>query len=109
MITPEYESALHQHGLRAFFGRDASIQPGSLQEIMLHETAVAWMRDRLTKSAPRNSWQESVGEYGARLKACATFINDNYDVAGLCHALPQRLAELDRCRGDRLPKWAAQK
>ena len=104
LITPEYDAALRQHGLWAMFDRDASIQPGSLQEVMLHETAVAWMRDRLTKTRPQRSWQETVGEYCARLKACATFINENYDVAGLCRALPQRLAELDRRQGDRLSK-----
>ena len=104
MITPEYERVLRQHGLRAFFDHSAATQPGSLQEIMLHETAVAWMRDRLTKTSPRKSWQESVGEYCTRLKACATFINDHYDVAGLCRVLPQRLTDLDRLRGDRLSK-----
>ena len=41
VITPQYRAALHRHGLRAFFGCDASVQPGQLQEVMLHETAVA--------------------------------------------------------------------
>ena len=71
---------------------------------MLHETAVARMRDRLVKTTPQRAWQESVEEYCTRLKACATYINDNYNVQGLCRELPQRLAELDRRQGDRLRK-----
>ena len=46
-ITPGYRAALQANGLRAFFNDDASVQPGQLQEVMLHETAVAWMRVRL--------------------------------------------------------------
>ena len=84
--------------------RDASIQPGSLQEVMLHEVALAWMRDRLVKTTPQRAWQETVEEYCTRLKACAAYINDNYDVQGLCRVLPQRLEELDRRQGDRLRK-----
>ena len=45
--TPGYRAALQANGLRAFFNDDASVQPGQLQEVMLHETAVAWMRVRL--------------------------------------------------------------
>ena len=41
-ITPEYSSALQEHGLRAFMGYNASRQPGDLKELMLHETAMAW-------------------------------------------------------------------
>ena len=44
-ITARYAVALDAHGLQSFFGDDASIQPGKLQEIMLHETAVEWVYD----------------------------------------------------------------
>ena len=104
MIAPQYRDALRRHGLRAFFGCDASAQPGQLQEVMLHETAVAWMRERLKKTLPTRSWAESLDDYGAWLKACAAYINEEHDVAGLCLGLPKRLAELDRRRGDRLCK-----
>ncbi len=36
-ITPEYKEALAEHGPRAYYGDDASVQPGSLQEVLLHE------------------------------------------------------------------------
>ena len=52
-ITTKYKAALQANGLQAFFNTDASIQPGKLQEVMLHETAVSWllgMRDRASGS-----------------------------------------------------------
>ena len=53
MITPQYRAALRRHGLRAFFDFDASAQLGQLQEVMLYETAVAWMRERLKNVATK--------------------------------------------------------
>lgn len=50
-ITPEYKAALGDAGLTAYWGDDASAQPGNLQEMMLHETTVSWMRTRLSESA----------------------------------------------------------
>ena len=83
--TPqEYRGALGRHDRRAFFPADASVQPGQLQEVMLHETAVSWMRDSLAKTLPKRS-------------AC--------DVDGLCRELPSRVKDLDRRQGDRLAKW----
>ena len=103
-ITDDYSESLKQHQLKAFFGADASQQPGELQELMLHETAVAWVRHRLTKTRPKQAWTETLGEYRARLKNCAAYINDNYDVEGLCRGLPKRLRTLDERRGDRIDK-----
>ena len=71
---------------------------------MLHETAVSWMREKLTKTLPTKCWEETVEAYRARLKACAAQINGAYDVEGLCRELPSRVADLDRRKGDRLAK-----
>ena len=103
-ITAGYRNALRAHGLKAFFGDDASIQPGQLQDFLLHETAMAWMRDRLKKTKPRQAWTETVDAYRSRLKACAAYCNENYDVEGLCREVPGRLQELVKRQGDRLPK-----
>eukprot|EP00959_Pyramimonas_sp_CCMP1952_P057247 1194864-Pyramimonas_sp.AAC.1 len=35
------------------FPEHAFVQPSQLQEAMLRETAVSWMRDRLTKTLPK--------------------------------------------------------
>ena len=36
------------------------------------------------------------------MKECETWINAEYDVAGLCRAMPRRLAKLREKGGDRL-------
>ena len=61
-ITPGYDAALKTHNLRAYFGNDASIQPGQLQEVMLHETAVSW-----TRPADKDAAEEQLGGDGGRL------------------------------------------
>ena len=51
-ITPEYSAALREHSLKAFMGADAARQPGDLQDLMLHETAVSWLSSRLALTTP---------------------------------------------------------
>ena len=103
-ITDGYRTALRDHGLKSFMGPDASVQPGCLQELMLHETAMAWVRERLKKTVPRSPWDESVDAYGRRLKGVAEYINRHYNVDGLCRELLDRVAMLLQAGGDRIPK-----
>ena len=103
-ITPGYRDALRQHGLKAFMGSDASMQPGTLQELMLHETAMAWVRQRLARTLPKIPWQETIPEYISRLKQVACYINDQYDVDGLNRELPMRVEKLLASDGDRINK-----
>jgi hypothetical protein len=49
-ITTEYEQALAENNLQAFMGGDASHQHGSMQNFLLHEPAVSWLRHRLAQS-----------------------------------------------------------
>jgi hypothetical protein len=71
---------------------------------MLHETAVAWMRYRLSVTVPKKPWEETVEAYGARLRTAAAHINAHFDVDGLCRALPRRAAALIKAEGGRLAK-----
>lgn len=103
-MTDGYLDALRAHKLRAFFPKNASVQPGQLQEFMLHETAESWMRNQLTKTLPQKPWEETVDDYHTRLRACAAYINDNYDVEGLCKELPQRVESFLARKGDRIHK-----
>ena len=103
-ITDQYSASLKFHDLKAFFPKSAAVQPGQLQEVMLHETAVSWMRDRLTKTLPKRCWEEAPEAYRARLKACAAHINGTCDVEGLCRELPSRVKDLADREGDRLAK-----
>ena len=90
------------HSLRAYYDDNASVQPGNLKDVLLHETAVSWVRLRDTRTQPRHLWKETVAEYGTRLTRIAHFINSKYNVESLCRELPQRLRELVAAQGDRL-------
>ena len=45
-IAPEFTGASQQKFLKAEYGDNASTQHGVLHEAMLHDTAVAWIRDQ---------------------------------------------------------------
>ncbi len=103
-ITNKYKGALQEHGLRAYYGNDASVQPGNLQEVMLHESAVAWIRKRETVTQCRQPWTETAAGFSARLRSICQYINANYDVEGLCKDLPNRLQKVRDKGGDRINK-----
>ena len=100
----DIEAALADHGLRAFMGDDASQQPGSLWEMMLHETAVSWIRRGLTWTFPPRPWEETPTEFARRLRAVVEDINARHRVEGLCRELPQRVRALHAAQGGRLDK-----
>jgi hypothetical protein len=103
-ITPEYARALQRSHLRPFMGENALVQPGQLQEMMLHETSVSWIRRKLEVTLPSNPWEETRQQYEARLKDAVRQINESHDVAGLTHEFPDRIARLIATKGDRLAK-----
>ena len=103
-ITDEYRDALTAHALTAFMADDASRQPGSLQELMLHETAVAWVRRGLTWTLPARPWEETTEAFGARLREVVRKVNDEYNVEGLCRELPTRVEILYDAEGGKLQK-----
>ena len=85
-------------------GEDGSQQPGDLKDLMLHETAVAWLTQRLRVTTPAQSWKETAEDFGARSRAAADFVNTHYDVEGLQRELPARLVELRNREGGRIGK-----
>ena len=101
-ITPEYKAAVREHGFKTYYGDSAYVQPGALQEVMLHETAVAWVRRRETVTQTREPWRETVAEFGDRLRGICQHINEKYDVEGLCRKLPGRLQKIVDAGGDRI-------
>ena len=93
-ITTEFQAALETHGLKAFHGADASLQPGQSGDRWLHETAVAWTRNRLKRTLPKDPWQEAEAAFGKRLKLAQDYAHTHYDVASLCLAMPGRMRTL---------------
>lgn len=69
---------------------------------MLHETAVAWIRNRQKVTTPKEPWAETVEQFGQRMREIVTYCNDNYDVEGLCKELPVRVQKLVDNKGGRL-------
>ena len=76
---------------------------GQHQEVLLHETAVAWVRHREKTVRPVRPWEETPAQYATRLRSIFQDINDNLDVEGLCWSLPERLQALVDAEGDRIP------
>ena len=103
-ITYQFKHALTDHGLTTFMRDDAAQQPGMLQEMMLHETAVSWIRKGLAQTLPARAWEESVDDYASRLKEVVRRVNMHYDVDGLCRALPARIQLLIDAQGGKLGK-----
>ena len=101
-ITRQFQAALEANNFTAFMGDNASKQPGNLQELMLHETAVSWLRTRLAESVPQRAWLETRDAFAARLKQCCDKVNRDLDVDGLCKSFPKRIAKLRARKGDRL-------
>ena len=79
-------------------------QPPDLADVLLHETANAWLAHRLDRSALQlaEPWKESPHDFERRLQACVRDLNSTCDVRGLCMDFPERLRELGRRGGDRL-------
>ncbi len=101
-ITKEFKEALGTHSLTCIMGDDASGQPGNLQDVLLHETAVSWLRLRLTASTPARCWEETPVQYTSRLKRCCDDVNQNLKVDDLCNAWPKRIRKVRDLEGGRL-------
>ena len=95
---------LRQHDLAAFMGDDAREQPNTLAQVLLHETAVAWVRLQQTRTTPRQPWAETRAAFGERMRAIARRINEEYNVEALCREFPGRIQKLIDLDGDNLTK-----
>ena len=76
--------------------------PGNLQDVLLHETAVSWLRLRLTESTPARCWEGAPVQYTSRLKRCCDDVNQNLKVDDLCNAWPKRIRKVRDLEGGRL-------
>ena len=90
-ITPGYKAALRQHGLRNFLADNCGLQPGQLGDVLLHETAVAWIRRRERLTVPSRAWEETREEFSTRIMGLVREFNRDYDVESLCRQFPRRL------------------
>ena len=108
-ITGDYESACKEHGFKPWQGSNAKqgphAQPRDIPDVLLHETAISWLRRGEEGTRPKKPWEETPKEFAVRLQKAAKSVNENYNVRDLALEFPDRLHALVRktC-GDRLQK-----
>ena len=103
-ITAEWQAGLAAAELRAYQGDDAGAQPGQVGDVLLHETAVSWLRAGLTATTPASPETETEEEYYARLQEVCADVNRRHDVEGLCKGFRARLQKVVEKEGDAIGK-----
>ena len=108
-ITSDYEVALREHKFQTWTGTNALKgprgQPGDIGDMLLHETAISWLRRQEEKSRPVLPWEETPQEFAARLQRAVDHINTTFKVRAMSLEFPDRLDLLvNKTKGDRLPK-----
>ncbi len=81
-------------GLRPFAGEHAGAQPPDIPDVLLHETAISWVKSREGKTRPPKAWEETREAFTARMRGIVQEVNASCDVEGLCYGFLKRLGEL---------------
>ena len=80
-------------------------QPGDVADVLLHETAISWLKASLAKSDAnvQSRWKETPEELAKRITTVVRELNAECEVANLCRKWPARLQALKAAEGGRLP------
>ena len=103
-LVKAYEKAVTDEGFRPPTGDDAPWQPADIPDVLVHEAVVAWLRNYLRK----HPWRQPGSSVAAREKfveLANDFVkhaNKELEVEALCKAMPNRLQELVKNRGEKL-------
>ena len=102
-VVNAYAASVHRNQFHLYWGPDAARQSPDMPDMLLHETAVAWFRNVMRKSPPEVlPWEETQALWTRRAKKAVTYVNKEYDVAGLCREFPSRLKDVMDGAGERL-------
>ncbi len=102
-IVATHNNALRETGFRSFMGPDAKAQAPDMGDLLLHETAASWFRNRLRRIKPRClPWEERHAQWTRRAQVAVEYVNENYDAEQLCRDFPDRLRECQAASGGRL-------
>ena len=105
-ITGDYESACRECGFKPWAGTNSKkgprAQPREIGDVLLHETAISWLRREEENTRPRAPWLETPVELERRMLAAVRHINKEFDVRSLSIQVPERLHALVVTDGDRL-------
>ena len=104
-VTAAYGEAVHNRGFRLYSGDEFADQPSDLADILLHETAAATFRKRLTATPPVvKPWLESHKQFKKRVAGVVAEANRKMKLQRLCCEYPARIDLLIQKNGDRLRK-----
>jgi len=103
-IVPAYRAALRAGGFRPFAGDQADWQPADCPGVLLHETAVGWIRQFFKKHpfSRSRSLDSNVARVKTLMATCVAHINAKHRVCDLCSSFPRRLGALVEGEGERL-------
>ena len=101
-VTGAYDRAVRECGFKLFWGPDAKQQSPEMPDLLLHETAVSWVRNKLRRAKPETMpWKETPAQWSRRMMAAVGEANLG-DVDGLCKQFPERLEECVAAGGNKL-------
>ena len=89
-------------GFRPFAGDFAAEQPPDIPDVLVHETAISWVKLREGRTKPARPWEETREAFTARIRGIVQEVNASCDVEGLCRGFTKRLEELVEHKGGRL-------
>ena len=67
--------------------------------MLLHETAVGWLRERMLRAVPAQPWNEGREAYLTRSRDQCAKLNGECEVEALCRDFLERLADLQAKKG----------
>ena len=74
-----------------------------MPDILLHETAVSWVRNAMRRTKPVClPWEETPEQWSRRMLQCVDEVNRSCDVEGLCRRFHDRIDECLAEGGNRL-------
>lgn len=84
-ICREYHEALEEQGYTAWAGESSKWQPSDIPDILLHETAVAWVRKFLRQHPIKlgTDMERNITKLEGKLKEAEEHINEHYEVEDL--------------------------
>ena len=81
-ICPQYHEALQAHGFEPWAGENSKWQPPDIPDLLLHETAVAWVRKWMRQHPVKlgTDMARNISTLVDKLKECEDHINTYYEV-----------------------------
>jgi hypothetical protein len=103
-INAEYLASLTEKGITPWAGEHSKWQPPDLPDVLLHETAVSWVRKYLKQHPVKlvANMDENIRRVKDLLQEACVHINTYYEVDDLCNSFSKRLNKLVAKEGERL-------